>query len=221
MEQDKDSTSKNFFEHVLIKYNLKNEKIKMRIQSILPVGIKKVQLVNNTITSQNNCIKQNGNNADILSICCKPNVNFTGVSLVVANDTIVSVVEGKLYRGPLPDTQTLNKLAKAGFNYILDLSDESIGERHLAKKLGMGYLRWPIDGGNIQHSLEQIVTCIDKQIANGKKIFVHGFEEQEDTGLVIAYYQLRHGDKKEAINQYTQYGGEIYKELIDDYSTLV
>lgn len=157
---------------------------------------------------KNNCLKQN--KGDVFVSSCSPNLAFRGNGIYNFGE----VIEGKLFRGSLPETEAhFAALKEKGVTFILDLCGlYRLDEAEIAKKYGMEYLY--VDGTNLRFSssdedYKRITTIIDEKIKTGA-VYVHCEEGQGRTGVLIAYYQKIKGkSNKEILNHANEYKTHI------------
>lgn len=174
----------------------------MKVQSISPTGIKYSSVNNYSPINQNRFIfNEKDLNKDIY-IASRPKVSFGSLP-----PNFGEVIEGKLFRGGLPNAEDFKELAAKGIKYIIDLCGENSREAGWAKEYGMKYfcLR-EFDVLNNEH-LANVCQKIEDGIKEGG-VYVHCDKGETRTGAEMIYFEIKKGVPEKIIkSHYSMHSG--------------
>ena len=123
------------------------------------------------------------------------------------------VVPGKFLAGEFPGDfdeifagEKIRLLKKAGVTEFIDLTEEDEGPfPYLSELNDQSYRRFPIRDGSTPDSIKQtiqILNTIDRNISEGKIVYLHCWGGVGRTGLIVGCWLSRHGYRgREALDQ--------------------
>jgi protein tyrosine/serine phosphatase len=139
---------------------------------------------------------------------------FFFVFFALANDlppNIYNFSDGQIFRGPMPDLITIQRMKDLGIKTILNLDNNKAAianERKIAANLGIDYISKPMSGfwAPQKSYAKSIVAMVNDPALY--PIFVHCKHGQDRTGLILGLYRVyyQHWRPADAYQEMLDYG---------------
>lgn len=109
-------------------------------------------------------------------------------------------VSPKVYRGPQPYFEDLERLQAQGLALVVNLRAESTDSEIFCRQLGIDYRHIPVEDWGVPEELQVHEFLSLTQAAPAPKTLVHCFQGIGRTGIFVTCYRVRLGmDLEEAI----------------------